>query len=154
MTFLNESDRVQIMEWFANEMTEDVRIVHFTYPDRLQASSLQIPGQQIHYFRETVALLTEIADLSEKIELEIYDLDADAELASQFQIDKAPGTAMVAAEDFGIRYYGVPSGQVFSALVQAVIDVSNGDSRFREETSEELEKIDQDVHLQVFVTPV
>lgn len=154
MQFLGDTDRAQIMKWFANEMTGDIKIVHFTHVDRLSAPSLVVPAQRFEYFRETVGLLTEVADFSEKIQIEVYDLEADVELAEQYGIDKAPGTALVAGEGFGIRFYGVPSGQAFSALIQTIIDISNGNSRLGEELHEELRKVDRSVHLQVFITPI
>jgi hypothetical protein len=44
-------------------------------------------------------------------------------------------------------------GYEFATLLTDIADVSKGESNLKPETKEGLKKIDQKVHLQVFVTP-
>lgn len=154
MPFISERDRAKIAEWFDKELGEDVRLVHFTHQDRLRPSVLIVPRGERHYYKETRDLLMEIADLSSKITLEIYDLDADATLAQEHQVDKVPATVLLGAQSYGVRFFGVPSGQSFSAFIQTIIDVSRGTGRFSPETLSKLQGIDKEVQLQVFITPI
>lgn len=57
------------------------------------------------------------------------------------------------AQDYGIRYYGIPSGFEFLTLVEEILDVSKGAPSLAPETVAKLVKIQRDVHIQVFVTP-
>ena len=52
-----------------------------------------------------------------------------------------------------MRYFGIPAGYEFSTLVEDLIDVSKGQTNLSEKTREVLSQVDQDVHIQVFVTP-
>jgi len=52
-----------------------------------------------------------------------------------------------------VRYFGIPAGYEFSTLVEDLIDVSKGTTRLSEKTREILATVDQDLHIQVFVTP-
>ncbi|MFQ6117709.1 MAG: thioredoxin family protein, partial [Candidatus Bipolaricaulia bacterium] len=58
-----------------------------------------------------------------------------------------------ADRDYGIKFYGPPAGHEFSSLVEDVIDVSRGEVELPPDVVEELQELDTDVHIQVFVTP-
>jgi alkyl hydroperoxide reductase subunit AhpF len=60
---------------------------------------------------------------------------------------------MGAEKDYGIRLYGLPSGYEFGTLVDAILDVSRGDSGLTAETKEALAALPRPVHIQVFSTP-
>ena len=84
--------------------------------------------------------------------------DADAQVAANYNVERAPGL-VIAAEgedgpiDYGIRYAGIPSGHEFSSLIQDLILVSARDSGLNEQTRTFLAELKEPVHLQVFVTP-
>ena len=56
-------------------------------------------------------------------------------------------------KDYGIRYYGIPSGYEFSTLVQDVLMIGEGDPALSDDTEAWLADLDTPIHLQVFVTP-
>jgi len=110
------------------------------------------------YCEETQQLLEEVVALSDKLSLSLYDLDADADVAAHYQVDKAPGIVIAAREgdqitDLGIRYAGIPAGHEFTSLIQDILIVSGRDSGLSKATREFLQSLDKPVHLQVFVTP-
>lgn len=110
------------------------------------------------YCEDTLKLTQEIVDLSEKIDLSVYDLDDDASVADQYGVDKAPGLVIAgrdgdSIQDFGIRYSGIPSGHEFSSFIHSIVLVSGRDSGLSAQTREVLAKLTEPVHLQVFVTP-
>ena len=114
--------------------------------------------QECEYCDQTAEMLGEIVALSEKLHLEIYDLEDNADLAEKYHVDKVPGFSMVGHKDgqlvdYGIRYAGIPAGHEFSSLVNDLVLVSKQDSGLSPATREFLHGLEQPVNLQVFVTP-
>lgn len=110
------------------------------------------------YCEDTLQLTQEIVDLSEKIDVEVYDLDDDADIARQYGVNKTPAIVIAAKngdtiQDFGVRYSGIPSGHEFSSFIHSIILVSGRDSGLSAQTREFLAQLTEPVHLQVFVTP-
>jgi alkyl hydroperoxide reductase subunit AhpF len=110
------------------------------------------------YCADTRQLLEEVVALSDKLSLSCYDLEQDAGLARSYRVDKAPAIVITGQDggqvvDYGIRFYGIPAGHEFSALIQALMLVSDGDSGLQQETRTALHELTQPVHLQVFSTP-
>jgi glutaredoxin-like protein len=97
--------------------------------------------------------LEELAALSDRVALTVFDLVADAEEAQRYDIDKIPATVLMADGDVGIRYYGVPAGYELAALVETIGDLSRDETGLAEETRSELADLSKDIHIQVFVTP-
>jgi len=110
------------------------------------------------YCDDTRQLVEEVAALSDLLSLEIYDMEADADLAAKYSVDKAPGLVFAAKEgdqvtDFGVRMAGIPSGHEFTSLIQDLMLVSNRDSGLNPQTREFLKGLDKPILLQVYVTP-
>jgi glutaredoxin-like protein len=106
---------------------------------------------------DTQQILEEVESLSDQIHVAVTGLgDADGS-AESLGLDRAPGLAILSAEedvaDFGIRYFGIPSGYEFSSLIQDIIMVGKGDSGLSRATMDALDQIGGYVHIQVFVTP-
>jgi len=105
------------------------------------------------YCKQTIELVEEISGLSDKVMYEVYDLVEDSKVAEKYGIDKIPAIAVVTEkEDYGIRFFGIPSGYEFVSLLEAIKLVSTGKHELAEETVKKLESIDMPVHIQVFVT--
>jgi alkyl hydroperoxide reductase subunit AhpF len=77
----------------------------------------------------------------------------DKEKVAEYRVDKVPATVIRDGKDYGLRYFGLPAGYEFSALLDAILSVSRGDSGLKEETRQKLQQLTQPLHLQVFVTP-
>lgn len=104
------------------------------------------------YCGQTRSLLEELASLSDKIRVEVYDFVADSERAKAYGIDKVPAVAIVGEKDFGVRFYGLPYGYEFETLLEGIIAVSRGKTDVSEGVRERLKSINVPVHIQVFVT--
>ncbi len=104
---------------------------------------------------ETRQISEEVAALSDKIAVEVRDFGEDAALAQQYGIDKIPAIAVLGADDrdYGIRFYGIPSGYEFMSLLEAIQLVSTGQLHLADQTRAYLDTLEGDLHLQVFVTP-
>lgn len=140
MPLLSEKDRKQIQARLA-EMEQPVRLVHFTR--ELDCDSCE----------PTLRLLKEVAELSEKLTLEVHNVVLDQETTARFGIDKVPATVVADEKDHGIRLYGLPGGYEFAVLLEDILDVSRGRSGLDAETRQQLQTLTTPVHLQVFVTP-
>ncbi len=140
MAFLKEKDAETLRKRF-EKLDKPVTLINFT--------------QEIEcmYCRETRLLLKEVAALSGKIELKVYNFQLDKEISDQYQIDKIPATVVMADRDMGIRFYGIPGGYEFASLLESIEIVSSGKSPLSADTQKKLREIDKDVHIQVFVTP-
>ena len=140
MALIGEDDAQEIRERL-KEMVNPVKLVHFTQELNLE------------YGREAKELLEELAALSDKLSVEVYNFLLDKVKVAEYKVDKVPATAVRNGKDYGIRFYGLPAGYEFSTLLDAIIDVSKGDSGLGPESKENLGKVTQPVHLEVFVTP-
>jgi alkyl hydroperoxide reductase subunit AhpF len=123
---LNEQVINQISQSF-EQMREPVQILFFGSQENCE------------YCADTRQLLEEVAAIDEKLSLSIYDLQVNADIAAQFNIDKVPAIVIAAKDgdqiiDFGIQYSGIPAGHEFGTLINDILLVSGRD-------------------LQVFVTP-
>jgi len=103
--------------------------------------------------RQERELLVELADLSHKLHLEVYNFTADRDVADQYGIDKVPGFVLVGRESCGVRYYGMPSDFEFRMLLEDLLRVSSGDSGLSSETAERLKDVVSPLHLEVLTTP-
>jgi alkyl hydroperoxide reductase subunit AhpF len=99
-------------------------------------------------------LVEELAALEPRITAESYNFVLDTEKVAALKVQRIPAIAILGAtKDYGIRMYGLPSGYEFGSLVDAILDVSSGDSGLSEPTREALKAVERPVHLQVFSTP-
>ena len=144
MSLLKEADQQHLTNEF-QALEEPVKLVMFTQEMECQ------------YCRETRMISEEVAALSDKISVEVYDFVRDQEIVEQYNIDKIPAIAVVRGgsepKDYGIRFYGIPSGYEFSSLIENVMMVSRGESGLSVETKDWVKNLTEPVHLQVFVTP-
>lgn len=140
-----------------DDVTQQVREVFKDLSQPVQLM-LFISNEKCEYCTETRQLAEEVAAISDLIDIDIYDVHADADLAKKYNVDNAPGMVIAAKEgkqitDFGVRLMGIPSGHEFTSLIQDIILVSNRDSGLSSQTRSFLKKLDQPILLQVFVTP-
>jgi len=108
---------------------------------------------ECEFCAETRDLVEEVASLSDKVDAVVYNFVTDKDKADDYGIDKIPAIAVVGEKDFGVRFYGIPAGYEFTALIEAIKIVSTGQSGLSDTTKEALAEIDEPVHFQVFVTP-
>ncbi len=110
------------------------------------------------YCNETQQLLEEVIALNDKVELSVYDIDENQDLASKFNVTNTPGIVIAAKDgqeikNFGIQYSGIPAGHEFNTLINDILIVSRRDSGLDAKDREYLKNLEKPVLLQVFVTP-
>ena len=129
MEFLDAKAREEVEKQF-HDLKEDVQLVYFS--------------QKIDclYCDETGQLLKEVADLSEKIELIEYNFQVNRDKADEFGITMVPGLLIKKKEeDYGIKFYGIPSGYEFTSLLHSIKMVSNGEHDLKSGVLERISKI-------------
>jgi|YelNatPaOPRAMG01_1025707.scaffolds.fasta_scaffold25872_3 glutaredoxin-like protein len=141
MVILKDKDREFVRSKFEKELEGEVRIIYFTQ------------DFECEYCAETGELLKEVASLSNKIRMETYDFERDQDKARKWNIDKIPATLLFGQREYGVRFFGVPSGYEFATLLEDIVDVSRGVSRLSRQTKEALASIRVPIHIKVFVTP-
>jgi glutaredoxin-like protein len=148
MPLLNDSVRTQVRQMF-EKIEAPVKLVMFTQGEG--------GALECDMCADTRQLIGEIADLSAKIRLEVFDFVADSELAKSYNIDKIPAVIIQPdepkAKDYGVRLFGIPAGYEFSTLIEDILMVSQRDAGLSPETLAELGRLDRPVHIQVYVTP-
>jgi len=138
---LNDDVKIEVRETF-KDLKDKIKLIAFTQKI------------ECHYCEENRKLAQVISELSDRIQLEIYDFQQDKEMAEKYGIDKIPALVVMGEDrDDHIRFFGMPGGYEFTSLIEAVRTVSGSQSALSEETRKYLDGLDTDIHLQVFVTP-
>ncbi|MEW6716594.1 MAG: hypothetical protein AB1345_03695 [Chloroflexota bacterium] len=145
MSLISESDQIQLQRLFAEKLQRPVKLLMFTQERECQ------------YCHETRMLIEELASLSEKLAAEVTMFEPGKGVSKRYGIDKIPAVVITAdgdrPVDYGIRFFGIPSGYEFTSLIEDIFMVSLGDSGLSPATKDQLAKIDKPVHFQVFITP-
>ena len=146
MALISPQDAEHLRNEFGEHLVNPVKLVMFT-----QAIECQ-------FCTETRQIAEEIAELSDQITVEVYNFVTDKAMADMYQIDKIPAIAILRSEDgedrdYGVRFFGIPSGYEFTSIIEGIIDVSKGESGLQPKTKEALAALTEPVHFQVFVTP-
>lgn len=140
MAFLSAADEHAVRGEFT-KLVGPVKLVVF-------AAEL---GDETH--RQTVALVTEVAALSDKISVEGLNPHIDRERAQAYGIEVAPAIVVEGATDYGIRFLGMPAGYEFANLIDSIIVASTGEPALSAATKEALGNLTEDVTIKVFTTP-
>lgn len=107
----------------------------------------------------------EFSDIAEELINEIKEADTNNKLVIDattkdngynLDPDMRPAILILGEDnkDYGIRYYGIPSGHEFSMFLRNILAVSNKSvNSFTDESKEKLTQIDKELRIRVFVTP-
>jgi glutaredoxin-like protein len=141
MALINDDVAAQLKEEFAR-LVNPVRLVVFH-------QTLEDPESE-----QVKRLVEELAALEPKLSAEAVNLVLDKERAAELGVARTPAIAILGAEkDYGIRFYGLPTGYEFGSLVDAILLVSSGESGLGDDTKAALKQVARPVHIQVFSTP-
>lgn len=101
----------------------------------------------------TVALIREVAALSDQLSVTVLNPHIDREQAEAYGVTESPVVVVEGARDYGIRFLGIPAGYEFSNLIDSIVAVSTGEAGLTEETKTALAGLTEDVTIKVFATP-
>lgn len=141
MALINEEVAAQLREEF-KELKDEVRLAVFS-------QALADPGSE-----EVKRMALELGELEPRLKVSDYNFVLDQEKAAGLGIKRIPAIAVMGAEkDYGIRLYGLPTGYEFGTFIDAILDVSRGESLLEGATKGALAALEKPVHIQVFSTP-
>jgi alkyl hydroperoxide reductase subunit AhpF len=149
MAMIPIKDGKKLREHFGKHIQGPVTIDYFTQGD----SPLPVPIQECMFCRETGEMLREVAELSDRITLNVHDFVTESEVAKAHGITRVPAFVLSGAAKGKVRFFGIPSGYEFAALIEAIVDVGRGKTDLAPRALEELAGLRRNVHVQVFSTP-
>ena len=103
--------------------------------------------------RQNEQLVREVAALDDRISVEVLNPAIDRERAEAYGVDQVPAIVVEGTRDYGIRFFGIPSGYEFSNLIDSIIVASSGEPALSPQTQSALAELAGDVHIKVFSTP-
>ena len=140
MAILSSTDAARVKDMLAG-MTTPVRLAFFT--QTLNCDTCE----------PTAQILKELAALSDKITVEEHNFLLEQDLAAGYGVDRVPAIVPLGLQDYGIRFFGIPSGYEFMSLLDAILLVSGGDSGLQDGSRALIAGMPGALTLQVFVTP-
>ena len=152
MALLDQQTREQVGQLFA-ELQAPVDLILFT---RRPSSPAQPASseQDCPSCADEEQLLTELADLSDKLSLRVHEVTSEPGTAEQAGIERIPALVVRSAQTAGaVRFFGLPAGYEFSTLIADIVDVSRDNVELSDKTRSELAALEEPVRIQVFVTP-
>lgn len=117
---------------------------------------------KIIYFKESLLCQTcgpaedfykEVAALSPKVKLEVYNRVTDTEKAAAYGISLTPAAVIEGGKGARVRFYGIPAGYEFVSLLEALKNSAVPAQELQPETLAALSALSVPVNIKVFVTP-
>jgi alkyl hydroperoxide reductase subunit AhpF len=141
------------MAFLTPQNQEDVRKVfeRLDNPVKLVVFSQSLAAAEL--CAENEQLVREVAALSDKISVEVLNPAIDREQAERYGVDRVPAIVVEGARDYGIRFYGVPTGYEFGNLIDSIVLASTAAPALSDETKEALAGLTSDIDIKVFSTP-
>ena len=141
MAIFRPEDEARVRE-LLDELERPVELVVALGPEETP-----LPGaRDIDFGAETQRVVGELAALSGNVTWRVEEEPAG--------FDRYPAVAVLPeGEDIGIRYYGLPWGYELSSLIGAVLEAGRRESSLAPESLERLAGLEQDLAIDVFVTP-
>jgi glutaredoxin-like protein len=135
---IDDSMKAQVIEMFQN-LDSDIKIHLF------------VKDHDCLYCNDTTALVMQIAELSDKVEVMAHK--EDTVTMDALGVKYHPAIVLHGKGEYKVRFYGIPSGHEFGALVAGVVDVSTGIPPLPPDIIEDIQAIDKPIHIKVFTTP-
>ena len=135
---MDDETRAQVKELFG-ELKDNV-IIHMFMKE-----------QDCLYCNDTNDLVNLVAENSDKVSVKQDMIGSDK--AKEFSIEYAPGIALEGAKKYNLKFYGIPAGHEFGALIGSIVDVSRGEAPLAPDIIEDIASIDKPINIKVFVTP-
>ncbi|HOC78139.1 MAG TPA: thioredoxin family protein [Methanofastidiosum sp.] len=136
---LSDADKIELNKILVN-MDGNIDILFFKSDNECFSCS------------KTETLMKEIEQLSNKIDLKVYDVDKDKEMAARYDIELVPAIVVIGEDDYGIKHYGFPGGREFNPLFEAMIYSSMSKPQATEDITKKLNTIKNPIEVKIFVT--
>ncbi|MGM0378471.1 MAG: protein disulfide oxidoreductase [Bacillota bacterium] len=141
MSLLNEEVKGQLSEVFEG-LKNDVNLMVFT--DKEDCDTCE----------ETRNFMDELSSITEKINVEKYDVKESEDIREKYDIKRVPAITILDKDkkDFGIKFYGIPAGHEINSLITGIMEVSGAGEDVPNDFLEKIKAIDKPIDIKVFVT--
>ncbi len=137
-------------DWSLPEETKKVLSKRFEELDEsVHLAVFTKKGENDEFNQITQLFIEELSLISEKITATFYTLGDDT--AKKYNITHSP-TVMIQPEKYHIWYTGAPFGEEGRSFIDAILMVSQNDSRLSQESRKRLSELTKNRHVMVFVT--
>jgi glutaredoxin-like protein len=140
MGLLSENDAQEVRKIFGT-LIRDVHVK--VYTQKLECETC----------RDTETILKELDGLSERLKVTFRNPQTDREESQGDGIERVPAICVSDGTHTRVKFYGTPSGYEFSSLLTTIVDTGGAEEPLVDETIEFLNNLDEDLLMQVFVTP-
>ena len=139
---LDDETKAQVLEIF-DGLEHDVTLHVF------------VRDHECLYCGDTEALAESVADLSDKVSVVVHrgEKGEAKEAAQEMGVRYYPAIVIHGKEPYKIRFYGIPAGHEFGALVGSITDASRGVTPLPPDVVSDIQSVGKPVHVQVFTTP-
>ena len=140
MTFMDQQTSDEVKKRLG-ALEGEVRVLYFK-----EALLCQTCGTAEDFYRE-------LAALSPKVKLEVYNRVTDTEKAAAYGITLSPAAVIEGPKGARVRFYGIPAGYEFVSLLEALRNSAGAASDLQPATVDALAGVAKPVNIKVFVTP-
>ena len=141
MTIFRPEDEARVRE-LLDALERPVELVVALGPEERP-----LPGaRDIDFGAETQRVVESLASLSERLSYRVEDRPPGVDLFPAVLV-------LPEGEDVGLRYYGLPWGYEVGSLIGAVLEAGKRESSLAPQSLERLAALEQDLAIDVFVTP-
>lgn len=137
---MDDATRAQVTEMFET-LKDDVTIHLFT------------ADHDCLYCNDTRDMAEMVSEISEKITVVEHKGSLASGVAKEMGIEHTPAMVLHGKEPYNVKFYGIPAGHEFAALIGGIIDVSAGIAPLPPDVIEDIKSIDKPIRIRVFVTP-
>ena len=137
---MDDATREQVKEMFEN-LVNEVTIHLFT------------EGDKCLYCNDTRDMVEMVAELSDMVKVKEHKGPLDSSLAKKMGIKHHPAIVLHGKDEYKVKFYGIPAGHEFAALIGGIVDVSHGTAPLPPDVIEDILSIDKPIHIREFVTP-
>ena len=147
---LGRNDRTQLRQQLS-AVEGPIKIDYFHQRKR----RVVVPGRPERPTCElAIELYTELATLSDKLTLNVYELADEPEMAAKRDATDVPCAVVRGELNRPLRLYGLPNGHVFVALVRAMVLASTRSGQTSAQLKRALGKLRRPSRLRLFASPL
>ncbi|MBO3800132.1 MAG: thioredoxin family protein [Candidatus Brockarchaeota archaeon] len=142
MALLDEESKKRLREILNRDFNNPVDIIVFT------------EEKDCRFCNETLQIAREVSSINPDIVVKHYPYEGSVNEAEKYGVKLFPATIIASPEkDYGIRFFGIPSGYEFETYVKDILMVSNGRTLLRDSTRDFIRSLREPLNIKVFVTP-
>ena len=139
-SLLNDGLRTQL-QGVLSRMEKEVTLI--TIVDEQNAKSIELRD-----------LLLDIADLGEKVNLEVYTRGQNKDLETQFNVERYPVVFLLdhTKTYSGVKFYGVPGGHELNSFILALYNLAGPGQAINDQVLTDIKDLNQNTNIKVCVS--